>query len=388
MTLQFAAPGFAGAVSSRVDAFIADHAFDRPTLVLDTEQVAVNYRDLAAGLDGARLHYAVKANPAPQVIARLVDEGCAFDAASRAEIALCLKQGAAPSDISFGNTIKKVGDIAYAYAAGVRLFAADAEEELDKIADAAPGAQVYIRVLVMNSEADWPLSRKFGCAPEKVAALMGRAQVLGLKPVGLSFHVGSQTREARMWDGPLAAMAALWHDLRAQGFKLDVLNIGGGFPCAYEGAVADPRSYGAGVMALVRRHFGDVARIMAEPGRGMVANAGAIAAEVLLVAQKSDTDLCRWVYLDIGRFSGLAETEGEAIRYQLATPRDGEETGPCILAGPSCDSADVLYEKRPVALPLSLAAGDRIVIRNAGAYTSSYSSVGFNGFPPLDVRVI
>jgi len=122
--------------------------------------------------------------------------------------------------------------------------------------------------------------------------------------------------------------------------------------------------------------------------RGMVAEAGMIAAEVLLVSRKSDEDLCRWVYLDIGRFSGLAETEGEAIRYQFLTERDHEATGPCILAGPSCDSADVLYEKRPVALPVGLRAGDRIIIRACGAYTSSYSSVGFNGFPPLDVVVI
>jgi ornithine decarboxylase len=141
-------------------------------------------------------------------------------------------------------------------------------------------------------------------------------------------------------------------------------------------------------MAMVEPRFPGATRIMAEPGRGMVAEAGMIAAEVLLVSRKSEDDLCRWVYLDIGRFSGLAETEGEAIRYQFLTEREHEATGPCILAGPSCDSADVLYEKRPVALPVGLRAGDRIIIRSCGAYTSSYSSVGFNGFPPLDVLVI
>jgi len=111
-------------------------------------------------------------------------------------------------------------------------------------------------------------------------------------------------------------------------------------------------------------------------------------AEVLLVSLKSADDLHRWVYLDIGMFSGLAETMGEAIRYRIQTPHDGSETGACILAGPSCDSADILYEQRPVMLPTALACGDRVVIRNCGAYTSSYSSVGFNGFPPLDVVVI
>ena len=141
-------------------------------------------------------------------------------------------------------------------------------------------------------------------------------------------------------------------------------------------------------MQLISERFGDVPFVMAEPGRGLVAEAGAIAAEVLLVSKKSDDDLHRWIYLDIGRFSGLAETEGEAIRYQLITQRDADPLGPCILAGPSCDSADVLYEKRPVQLPRTLRAGDKVIIRNCGAYTSSYSSIGFNGFPPLDVVVL
>ena len=141
-------------------------------------------------------------------------------------------------------------------------------------------------------------------------------------------------------------------------------------------------------MERVTARFGDVPHIMAEPGRGLVAEAGAIAAEVMLVSRKSDDDLHRWVYLDIGKFSGLAETIDEAIRYQFITPRDGDEVGACVLAGPSCDSADVLYENRPIQLPLSLQAGDKVIIRNCGAYTSTYSSVGFNGFPPLDVVVI
>jgi len=141
-------------------------------------------------------------------------------------------------------------------------------------------------------------------------------------------------------------------------------------------------------LAEVAERFGDVPRIMAEPGRGLVAEAGMIAAEVLLVSKKSADDLVRWVYLDIGKFSGLAETMDEAIRYQFLTERDDEELGACILAGPSCDSADVLYEKRMVYLPLGLKSGDKFIIRATGAYTSTYSSVGFNGFPPLDVICI
>ncbi len=376
------------AVPSFVDAFIAAHSFDRPTLVLDVAQVVAQYQRLKAGLGRADVHFAVKANPTREIIAALVAEGSNFDAASRGEIELCLAQGARPDQISFGNTVKRATDIAYAYAQGIRLFAADAAEELEKLAVHAPGAQVYIRLLVDVSQADWPLSRKFGCDKGMALALLDRAVELGLSPVGFSFHVGSQTRRAEMWAPALAPLAAIWHAAHEAGHSLSLLNIGGGFPAFYGEAVDAPTDYAAKVMSLVDAAFGPVAHVMAEPGRGLVAEAGVIVAEVMLASRKSARDAHRWVYLDIGRFSGLAETEGEAIRYQFETARDGGETGPCVLAGPSCDSADVLYEKRPVMLPLDLVAGDRVLIRNTGAYTSAYSSVGFNGFPPLEVVVI
>ncbi|WP_316015120.1 type III PLP-dependent enzyme [Roseobacter sp. HKCCA0434] len=376
------------AVSSRVEQYIAAHDFDRPTLVLDTEVVARNYAALAQGLGRARIHYAVKANPAREIVSTLVGLGSGFDAASRGEIELCLSLGARPESISFGNTVKRASDIAFAHEAGITLFAADAEEELEKIAAHAPGAQVYIRLIVDASEADWPLSRKFGCARDKAVDLLDRAVLLGLEPVGFSFHVGSQTRKSSMWRTTLDQIASIWREARRSGHDLTLLNIGGGFPAFYGEAIDDPATYAAEVMAEIAQRFGDVPHVMAEPGRGLVAEAGAIAAEVLLVSRKSDNDLHRWVYLDIGKFSGLAETIDEAIRYQFLTARDHEATGPCILAGPSCDSADVLYEKRPVNLPLGLRGGDKVIIRNCGAYTSSYSSVGFNGFPPLDVVVI
>lgn len=373
---------------SRAELFVLSRTFDQPTLVIDTDVVARNFAALAQGLGRAHIHYAVKANPAPEILSTLVGAGSRFDAASRAEIEMCMAAGAQPHEISFGNTIKKVSDIVWAHDQGIDLFAVDAEEELAKIARHAPGAQVYVRLLVQSTEADWPLSRKFGCTPDMALHLIAQARILGLRPVGLSFHVGSQTRRASMWAPVLDEVAEVWETARAAGFALDLLNIGGGFPAFYGQAVQSPEAYASEVIGLVRARFGDVPRLMAEPGRGMVASAGAIAAEVLLVSRKSDSDLHRWVYLDIGKFSGLAETMDEAIRYQFITEKDFEPTGPCILAGPSCDSADVLYEKQPVQLPVGLCAGDRIVIRNCGAYTSTYASVGFNGFPPLDIVVI
>ncbi len=368
--------------------YIARNTFDQPTLVVDRSAIVERYHALARGLSGARIHYAVKANPAPEVLQALVQAGAGFDAASRTEIEACLAAGATPAQISFGNTIKRPADIAYAHGLGITHFAADAVEELEKLAEQAPGSNVCLRLLGLATGADWPLSRKFGCAPDMALSLMQTAQDLGLHVEGLSFHVGSQTRDPEMWCETLDQVAEVWTAAQAAGFDLRLLNIGGGFPASYASHVADPESYARDVMGKVRARFPDHVEIMAEPGRGLVAEAGAIAAEVLLVSRKHDADLYRWVYLDIGMFSGLAETMDEAIRYQITTAREHEATGPCVLAGPSCDSADVLYEKHPYQLPLGLKGGDRVVIHSCGAYTSTYASVGFNGFPPLAVVVI
>lgn len=375
-------------VETRLEAYAAHQDFDRPTLILDIDRVETQYRALKAGLGRADIHYAVKANPHRAVLERLVRLGSHFDAASRGEVEMCLGLGAKPEHISFGNTIKRAKDIEWAHLAGIDLFAADSSEELVKIAANAPGAQVYIRLIVELSEADWPLSRKFGCDHDMALELLDEARAFGLRPVGFSFHVGSQTRRAEMWAPTLRAFAQTWAEARARGHDLTLLNIGGGFPAFYGEAIQAPEDYARAVVALIEAHFGAVPQIMAEPGRGMVAEAGIIVCEVMLAARKSARDLHRWVFLSIGRFSGLAETEDEAIRYQFLTERDSEAMGPAILAGPSCDSADVLYEMRPVQLPLGLQSGDKVLIRHTGAYTSTYSSVAFNGFPPLDVVVM
>ncbi|MGF1551050.1 MAG: type III PLP-dependent enzyme [Paracoccaceae bacterium] len=373
--------------SARMRAHLAGRTFDRPTLVMDLDAVEAAYRDLATGLGPeVAIHYAVKANPHPAVLARLDARGAGFDAASRGEIEDCLSAGASPRRISFGNTVKKAADIAFAHGAGVDLFAVDAPEEIAKVARHAPGARVFLRVMVEETEAAWPLSRKFGAAPERAVALLASAREAGLRPVGLSFHVGSQAARAAMWRPVLDTVARIWADAREAGLDLTLLNIGGGFPADYGEPVEPAVPYGRRLMAEVRARFGD-ARVMAEPGRGLVGQAGLIVAEALLVERKRASDLARWVYLDIGKFSGLAETIDEAIRYRIETEADGGPAGPCIVAGPSCDSADVLYERRPVSLPLALAAGDRVWIHAAGAYTASYASVGFNGFPPLAVEV-
>jgi ornithine decarboxylase len=355
-----------------------------PTLVIDLDVVGHAYFSLQRALPLTRIYYAVKANPAPEVIRCLAPLGCHFDTASQGEIDLCLSLGVAPERIGYGNTIKKRSEIAHAYAKGVRLFAFDSQAELEKLAELAPGSRVFCRVLVDCVGADWPLSRKFGCTPRLGIELLTRARDLGLDPVGISFHVGSQQTDPTRWEPAIATAADMSRTLAERGIEVRLLNIGGGFPSRYRSEVPPLEAYGRAIMESMNRHFaGRMPEILVEPGRQIVGDAGVIQAEVVLVSEKDFGDEKRWVYLDIGKFSGLAETIGEAIKYRIKTPHDGGPTGPVVLAGPSCDSVDILYENTGLELPLALRPGDKVLILSAGAYTSAYSSVGFNGFPPL-----
>src|SRR5580692_5860108 len=357
---------------------------DGPCLVVDLDVVRDNYGAFAKALPDSRVFYAVKANPAPELLALLVKLGSCFDTASVAEIELVLTAGASADRISFGNTIKKERDIARAFALGVRLFAVDCKAEVEKVGRAAPGAKVFCRFLFGCAGAEWPLSRKFGCDPDMAVDVLDHAQKLGLEPCGVSFHVGSQQRRTAAWDEALKTASAIFRACAERGMNLTMVNLGGGFPTKYLREVPAVQAYGRSIFRALRKHFGNaIPETIIEPGRGMVGNAGVIEAEVVLVSRKSEADRLRWVYLDIGKFGGLAETMDESIRYPIRTPHDGGEAGPCVLAGPTCDSMDVLYEKQPYDLPISLEIGDKVLIEGTGAYTTTYASVAFNGFAPL-----
>jgi ornithine decarboxylase len=193
----------------------------------------------------------------------------------------------------------------------------------------------------------------------------------------------------KSWDRALASAAAIFRACGERGIALAMVNLGGGFPARSLKPVPGVENYGATIFRSLRRHFGNrLPETIIEPGRGLVGNAGAIQAEVVLISRKADDDPLRWVYLDIGKFGGLAETMDESIRYPIRTPRDGDAMEPCVLAGPTCDSADVLYEKEPYHLPVSLEIGDRVLIEAAGAYTATYAAIAFNGFTPLETYVI
>lgn len=370
-------------MTRRISRFLAKRCPETPCLVVDLKVVVENFRKLRKALPDAAIYYAVKANPAAEILERLVDLGSAFDTASVPEIDMALAAGAAPERISYGNTIKKRADIAAAYARGVRLYAFDSEAELEKLAVAAPGSRVFCRILTSGEGADWPLSRKFGCEAPMAEDLLRHAARLGLVPYGISFHVGSQQRHPGQWDAPIREAAAMFRRLEDDGIELRMLNIGGGMPTRYRRRVPGICSYGLAIRGAIRAHFGNrIPDVIVEPGRQLVGGAGVIQTEVVLIARKSAAERKRWVYLDIGKFGGLAEVENEAIQYPILSRRRGRAER-VVLAGPTCDSADILYEKADYRLPVDLAIGDLLLIRATGAYTSTYASVGFNGFQPL-----
>ena len=375
-------------MTERIREFLRDRrergVDEGPVLVVDLDVVRDNYNAFAKALPDTRVFYAVKANPAPEVLALLAKLGSCFDTASVAEIEMALAAGCTADRISYGNTIKKERDIARAFELGVRLYAVDCKSEVEKVARVAPGSRVFCRILSDCIGAEWPLSRKFGCEPGMAVDVLEHALRLGLEPYGVSFHVGSQQRNQHAWDRALASAAAVFKECGERGMNLSMVNLGGGFPTKYLKNVPTVKTYGNAIFRALRKHFGNrIPETIIEPGRGMVGNAGIIESEVVLVSTKSEDDDVRWVYLDIGKFGGLAETMDESIRYPIRTPRDGDVMSACVLAGPTCDSADVMYEKEPYLLPVSLEIGDKVLIEGTGAYTATYSAVAFNGFPPL-----
>ena len=305
----------------------------------------------------ASVYYAVKANPAPEIVAMLAERGRISTSPAAAEIALCLDNGATPERLSFGNTIKKERDIAFAYEAGVRLFAFDSEAELEKLARVAPGARVFCRILVVVRRRRMAAVAQVRLHPRDGGRAAGQgARRLASTPMA-SRSMSARSRPISASGTARSAPRPRCSRLLAEtGIDLRMVNIGGGFPAQYRGDVSPVESYAGAVTAALTRHFGNhLPEVIVEPGRSLVGDAGMIQSEVVLISDKGDGDERRWVYLDVGKFNGLAETMDESIKYRIEAPGRSGAPAPVVIAGPTCDSADILYEKTEYQLPLDLA---------------------------------
>jgi ornithine decarboxylase len=355
-----------------------------PYLRLEVARAGDSFRELAAAFPGVAIHYAVKANPHPRLLASLHAAGCGFETASWAEVRAVMRAGADPAMVLFTHPVKPAKDIARARRAGVWRFAADSDSELYKIARYAPGSAVLLRVDTGTGTGTVGDQGKFGVQPAQAPELALLARSLGLTPYGLAFHVGSQTMDPGAWDGPIRQCAQIMADLDTCGIRFAMLDVGGGFPVRYDTDPPPQADYAAAINEAAARLPYPV-KLACEPGRAIAAPAGTMIATVIGTAWRGGT---LRVSLDTGAFHGLIEAleSGRQLGFPVTVPAAGNRPGvPCMLTGPSCDSQDTILDR--VLLPMPC-AGDQILIGNAGAYTTCYSGRStFNGYPAPAVKI-
>ncbi|MCC7484361.1 MAG: type III PLP-dependent enzyme [Burkholderiales bacterium] len=353
--------------------------YSRPFLLIDTSIVRAKARRFKAAMPRVQPHYAVKANPDPRVLKVLIEEGVGFEIASVAELDILVKLKVPAAEVCYSNPVKSSDSIRYAAAKGVEWFAIDSVEELRKIHGIAPDAKLYLRIEAPNVGSDWPLSGKFGVKPAEVDAIVAEAVAVKADLAGVTFHVGSQCRNPENWRVGIQGAKRAFKKMRLAGLRPRLLNVGGGYPVRHVKPIPSIEKI-AEVINHGLRDIPQNVRVMGEPGRFLVSDAGYFVCRVVGTATRSGK---RWMYWDAGVFGGIIETT-EGLRYDIQTDRDG----PMIawnVAGPTCDSVDVCM--RDEFFPEGMREGDFVYIANAGAYTTAYAS-NFNGFPLPEVRVI
>jgi ornithine decarboxylase len=352
--------------------------YERPFLILDTAIVREKLRRFRAAMPRVRPHYAVKANPDRRVVDALRREGCRFEIASTSELDLLAELGVDPADVFFSNPVRSREAVAYAASRGVQWYVVDSVDELRRVREIAPDAKTYLRVATPNIGSDWPLSGKFGAGPGETRDIIQTAARIGADLAGATFHAGSQCRNPENWRVGIEKARALFDAMAKAGLKPRMLDIGGGFPVRHVKPIPSIEVIG-GVVNEALKAFPAEVQVVAEPGRYLVSDAGYFVCRVIGTTTRGGK---RWMHWDAGLFGGVIETT-EGLKYKIRTERSGPEI-PWHVAGPTCDSVDVVLRDEP--LPSDLQEGDFIYIRNAGAYTTAYASE-FNGFPLPEVRV-
>lgn len=366
-----------------------------PCWLFDPEIIATNYLKFKEIFDYATVAYAFKANPHLTFAKRLVDAGAYFCVVSTMHLKTLLEIGVKPYQIFYSHPIKSMDAIQFALQSGVSCFACDSLAEIDKIAYFKTPVEIYIRIEVPSTGSMIPLSGKFGVTPEYGLELMHYAAQHGLKPIGFTFHTGSQCLRLSTWDEAIQTVAAVWESAR-QAFDVDFINIGGGFAVPYASTPEfDLGEIAARIRYCIADYLPCVKRIVLEPGRAVAAPAGAMLTSVIGIAKRPDGN--NWLYIDAGVYCGLFETI-DNIRYQVKvvplpedsleskflhtiqhqnfskTDADGLHT--YLIGGQTCDSTDKLFA---FTTPNPVLVGDRLLFQNIGAYSYGMET-SFNGF--------
>ena len=347
---------------------------ETPFLLIDREKVKEKASLIGQNIRNSKVFYAVKANPDIEVI-KLADKlGMGFEIASEGELKLLSSIGVKPERIITSNPVKTFKFLKAAASYGLNYFAYDSEEEVNKMAGLLPGCSVYVRLSVPNEGSEWPLSKKFGVEINQAAELLSYAGEKGLRPVGITFHVGSQCTNIYNWNSALDKAKVLWDIAEKKGIKLNLLNIGGGYPIKYTKNVVDVDAIEKNVDRLIREKFQRDVKVFIEPGWAVIGDAGIFVASVIGKTNRGDDN---WLHIDVGVFSGLMESIGGiTYSYIIEASRQARHKRKWILAGPSCDSFDVIDKNVNLPEP---EIGGLMLILSSGAYTISYASK-FNGF--------
>ncbi|MCC6916257.1 type III PLP-dependent enzyme [Nitrosomonas sp.] len=353
--------------------------YQQPFLLIDTSIIRNKARRFKAAMPRVHPHYAAKANPDPRVLKTLIEEGVGFEIASIAELDLLMGLGVPAAEIFYSNPMKSRAYIEYAAAKGVEWYVLDSVEELRKIVSIKPDAKLYLRIDTPNIGSDWPLAGKFGTHLVDVSEIIDEAVRLKADLAGVTFHVGSQCRNPQNWRVGIERAKTVFAGMREAGLKPRLLNLGGGYPVRHVKPIPSIEII-AGVINEAIADLPEDIHIMAEPGRYLVSDSACFVCRVVGTATRNGK---RWMYWDAGIFGGIIEVS-EGLRYEILTQRNGPLV-PWSVAGPTCDSVDVLMHDE--MLPEDVQEDDFIFIPNAGAYTTSYAS-NFNGFPLPEVIVI
>lgn len=353
--------------------------YSKPFLLVDSSIIRNKIRRFKAAMPRVHPHYAAKANPDPRVLKTLIEEGSGFEIASIAELDLLLSLGVPAAEIYYSNPMKSRAYLEYAASKGVEWYVLDSIEELRKIVSVKPDAKLYLRIDTPNIGSDWPLAGKFGTHLGDIKDIIHEAASLGADLAGVTFHVGSQCRNPQNWRVGIERAKNVFEDMRRVGLRPRLLNIGGGYPVRHVKPIPSIEVIADVVNAAIADLPADI-RIMAEPGRYLVSDSACFVCRVVGTATRNGK---RWMYWDAGIFGGIIEVS-EGLRYEILSNRKGNNI-PWSIAGPTCDSVDVLMHDE--LLPEDIQEGDFIFIPNAGAYTTAYAS-NFNGFPLPDVIVL
>ncbi|SFE09013.1 type III PLP-dependent enzyme [Nitrosomonas sp. Nm166] len=358
---------------------VLKQGYQHPFLLIDSNIIRQKTRRFKTAMPSIHPHYAVKANPDHRVLKTLIKEGAGFEIASIAELDLLLTLGVPAAEIFYSNPIKSRAYLKYAATKGVEWYVLDSVEELHKIVSVKPDAKMYLRIDTPNIGSDWPLAGKFGTHLGDIHEVINEAAKIKADLAGVTFHVGSQCRNPQNWRVGIERAKKVFADMQAAGLNPRLLNIGGGYPVRHLKPIPSIEVI-AEVINEAIADLPDDIRIIAEPGRYLVSDSAYFVCRVVGTATRNGK---RWMYWDAGMFGGVIEmTEG--LRYEILTDRKGINI-PWSVAGPTCDSVDVLMHD--LMLPNDMQEDDFIYIPNSGAYTTAYAS-NFNGFPLPDIKVI